>query len=502
MEKPKLWKQEIKFHLGLNVLIAVFITIASYAHYPYGNLKAFFIYCSHFLLLQFSIFGFVYLFSLSKKFFQILFPILFIILVSLSFWVYTQDITISTGMIQVILEANLDIALDILSLESIIYLIISSSCLFFFMRRFRKVKLSSVKSPLFLVSILAVSTFFLVENYKYGAFRRRLPYNVYFGLLEYAKKPNLKLKKVKENIVTNEKNVQIIFVLGESVRADHLSLNGYNRNTTPLLSNQKNIVSFNKVYTPLTYTAISVPQILTSKSINDKDSEEEISLFSLLRKANFDTEWIGNQSLEKSYKDIVHSNESVTVIDKFHSVLSFKKEKDLSLLKYFSIDDSLTKNKISTIHMIGSHWYYNSRFDSNLEYFKPITSSKYIGSSSAEEIINSYDNTILYLDYFLNNLIEKLKKSSKKSILIYLSDHGEILGEDGRWMHAQGHNASKNPAMLVWFSENFENSYPLKISNLKSKKKYSITTDFLFHSILDIAKIENFKYIKSQSIFN
>lgn len=502
MEKPKLWKQEIKFHLGLNVLIAVFITIASYAHYPYGDLKTCLIYSSHLLLLQFSVFGFVYLFSLSKKVFQILFPILFIILVSISFWVYTQDITISTGMIQVILEANLDIALDVLSVESIFYLIISSSCLFFFMKKFRKVKVSSIKSPLFIVSIIAISVFFLVENYKDGAFKRRLPYNVYFGLLEYTKKPNLKLKEVTGTIVSNEKNLQIIFVLGESVRADHLSLNGYHRNTTPLLSNQKNVVSFNKVYTPLTYTAISVPQILTSKSIKDKVSEEEISLFSVLKKANFYTEWIGNQSLEKSYKDIVYSNESVTVIDKFHSVLSFKKEKDLSLLKYFSIDDSLTKNKISTIHMIGSHWYYNSRFDSDLEYFKPITSSKYIGASSAEEIINSYDNTILYLDYFLNNLIEKLKKSSKKTILIYLSDHGEILGEDGRWMHAQGHNASKNPAMLVWFSNNFKKIYPLKISNLKAKKKDSITTDFLFHSILDIAKIENFKYIESQSIFN
>ena len=496
-------KQEIKFHLGINVLIAVFITIASYAHYPYGNLKAFFIYCFHFLLLQFSIFGFVYLLGLSKKIFQILFPILFTVLVSISFWVYTQDITISTGMIQVIIEANMDIALDVLSAEYILYLIISLSCLFFFFKRFRKVKVSSFKSPLFFVSILAISVFFLVENYKYGAFKRRLPYNVYFGLLTYVNKPNLKLKEVKGNIISKENNLEIIFVLGESVRADHLSLNGYNRNTTPLLSKQKNVVSFHKVYTPLTYTAISVPQILTSKSIDDiKDSAEEISLYSVLRKANFDTKWIGNQTLEKSYKDIVDSNESVTIIDKFHSVLSFKKEKDLSLLKYFSIDDSLIKNKISTIHMIGSHWYYNSRFDSDLEYFKPITSSKYIGSSSAEEIINSYDNTILYLDYFLNNLIEKLKKSSKKTILIYLSDHGEILGEDGRWMHAQNHKASKNPAMLVWFSSNFEKNSPLKISNLKAKKKDSITTDFLFHSILDIAKIENFNYIKSQSIFN
>jgi glucan phosphoethanolaminetransferase (alkaline phosphatase superfamily) len=370
------------------------------------------------------------------------------------------------------------------------------------MRKFRKLKLSSIKSPLFLVAILAISTFFLVENYKYGAFKRRLPYNAYFGVLKYFKKPNFKLKEVKENVLSNEKNIQIIFVLGESVRADHLSLNEYERNTNPLLSKQNNVISFNKIYTPLTYTAISVPQILTNKSINEERNIAGISVYSLLKKAGFSTEWIGNQSLEKSYKDIVYTNNSITIIDKFHSVLSFKKEKDVSLLKYFFLKDSSTQNKISTIHMIGSHWYYNSRFDSSFKYFKPITSSKYVGSSTKEELINSYDNTILYLDYFLNELIEQLKKSSKKTILIYLSDHGEILGEEGKWFHAQKHKASTNPAMLVWFSDNFEKKYPLKIKQLKSKKQDSITTDFLFHSILDIGNIENYKYKKNKSIFN
>jgi glucan phosphoethanolaminetransferase (alkaline phosphatase superfamily) len=87
-------------------------------------------------------------------------------------------------------------------------------------------------------------------------------------------------------------------------------------------------------------------------------------------------------------------------------------------------------------------------------------------------------------------------------ILIYISDHGETLGEDGKWLHAQKHNASKNPAMLVWFSDKFEDSYPLKIEQLKCKSKDSITTDFLFHSILDLGEIENYKYKKDKSIFN
>ena len=502
MEKLKLCKQEIKFHLGLNILIAIFITIASYVHYPYGNLKTIIIYLTHLLLLQFSVFGFVYVFSLFNIFFKVLFPIFFIVLVSISFWVYTQDITISLGMIQVIAEANIDIAIDVLSLEFILYLITSITCLFYFMKKYRKVKVSHIKSPLFVVAIVAILTFFFVENYKHGAFKRRLPYNVYIGFLEYFKKPSLKLKKVKENVFTNEKNIEIVFVLGESVRADHLSLNGYHRNTNPLLSDQKNLISYSMVYTPLTYTAISVPQILTDKSIYNKKNTEVVSLFSILKKANFSTEWIGNQSLEKSYNDIVHTNESITIIDKFHSVLSFKKERDLVLLNYYSIDNSLLENRISTLHMIGSHWYYNTRVTNDFQHFKPITSSKYIGSLTKEELINSYDNTIVYLDYFLNELIEKLKRSSKKTILIYISDHGETLGEDGKWLHAQEHNASKNPAMLVWFSSNFEKSYPLKIKNLKTKQQDSITTDFLFHSILDISKIQNYKYIKNQSIFN
>jgi glucan phosphoethanolaminetransferase (alkaline phosphatase superfamily) len=125
-----------------------------------------------------------------------------------------------------------------------------------------------------------------------------------------------------------------------------------------------------------------------------------------------------------------------------------------------------------------------------------------LGSSSKEALVNSYDNTILYLDSFLNTLIERLKKSSKKTILIYISDHGETLGEDGMWLHAQEHEASKNPAMLVWFSENFKTSYPIKTQKLKHKKQDSIATDFLFHSVLDLGGIQNFKFDRTQSIFN
>lgn len=503
MVKEKYWKNELKFHLKLQILIALFITLASYIHIPYGNSKAFAIYTVHFLLLHFSVFGFVYLLSIFRKVFLICFPVLFFILACFSFWAYTQDITISHGLIQAVFETKADIAVDIISLEFILFLSISGICLYFLLKQYNSIKNRRVNWFFILLALLGIGTFFIVENYKFGAFKRRLPYNVYFSIVDYFEKPKFQLKPVATDPITEQQDLDIVFILGESVRADHLPFNGYHRNTMPFLSKKENLISFKNIYTPLTYTGISVPQILTDKSILSKENSEPFtSLYSVLNKANFNTIWIGNQTLEKSYEDIVFTNDTIVLIDKFHSVLSFKKQKDLELLSHFYINNNTNKNRITTLHMIGSHWYYNSRVTDEFLIYKPITESKYLGSSSKEALINSYDNTIVYLDYFLNELIKKLKKSNKKTILIYLSDHGEVLGENGKWLHAQGNDASKNPAMFIWYSDQFKKEFPEKVSSLLEKKNDTIATDFLYHSILDLSEIRNFEYDKKESIFN
>ncbi|WP_299012810.1 phosphoethanolamine transferase [uncultured Polaribacter sp.] len=502
MEKINKYKHEFTFHILLNIIIAFFISAASYIHIPFGSTKGVLVYCIHFVILQFTIFGFIYVYTLFKTLFKFTFPILFSTLSALAFWVYTQDITLESSIIQAILETKLDIAIDTLSFPFVIYVISAFLVSFFLMKRFQKLQLNNIKSPLFLIAIVAIISFFIAENYRFGVLKRKLPYNSFVSVKNYLTKPEIRLKEPENNITGAKENLHIIFVLGESVRADHLTLNGYYRNTTPLLSLQENIVSFKNIYTPLTYTAVSVPQILTNKATTDISKTSFYSVYSILNKADFYTDWIGNQTLEKSYEAIVKTNKKVTIIDQFHSVLSFKKKKDLALLEQFSLHNTNHKNRLSTIHMIGSHWYYNSKYTKEFEKFTPITNSKYVGSLSKEQLINSYDNTILYLDYFLNELIEELKKSSKETLLIYLSDHGEILGENGQWFHAQKNNASENPAMLVWYSENFKNKNPLIVKNVISNQQQKFTTDFLFHSILDVSKIKGFKIDNTQSIFS
>lgn len=261
-------------------------------------------------------------------------------------------------------------------------------------------------------------------------------------------------------------------------------------------------MSFPNVYTPLTYTGISVPQILSNKSILDKkDSNNLFSVYSILNRANFKTSWIGNQTPEKSYSFFINENENIELIDQFHNVFSFQKKLDEELLPFFEIKFNNTTKNFITLHMIGSHWWYESRYSEKFREFIPVIDSKHIPSLSKEQLINSYDNTILYLDDFLSKIISIIEKPKSKTILIYLSDHGKILSENGKWLHAQNDDSSTNPAMIIWYSEAFKISYPEKVKNLQNNASKKITTDFFFHTILDLIEVENFNYNKSQSIF-
>ena len=175
MEKLKKYKEEIKFHLLLNILFAVFISFASYIHIHLEGSKSYFIYGCHFLILQFSVFGFLYLLSLSKILFRILFPVVFFTLSTISFWVYTQDISINSGMIQAILESNIDIAIDVFSFQFGLFMLFSVIGIIFCIKKYLQLMRNQFGFPLLILSILAISVFFIAENYRYGILKKKTP---------------------------------------------------------------------------------------------------------------------------------------------------------------------------------------------------------------------------------------------------------------------------------------------------------------------------------------
>ncbi|MGV3696150.1 phosphoethanolamine transferase [Flavobacterium sp.] len=501
MEVIKKYKQQLLFHLILNLTVAVFVTYASYYHIPVFSLKDFGFYFGHFLALQFSVFGFLYFLTINKYIFRICFPVLFVLFSGIAFWVYTQDIGISQGIIQVSLETRMDIALDLISLPFICYLFASVVAVYFILTYYNRQKTDPLKSPLLLLAIIGAASFSFVESYRYGTFNRRLPYNVLVSAREYFGQNNLALKSIDKNVKAETDSLNVIFILGESVRADHLQLNGYPRNTNPLLSKRKNILSFPNAYTPLTYTAISVPQILTNASLSDDYSKAKYSLIDVLNHAHIATNWIGNQTPEKSYEIFIDQSQYKKIVDPLHSELSFQKDYDEKLLPIFKECFRPYQNQFTTIHMMGSHWWYETRYPESFRKFRPVIRSKHVASNTAEEMINSYDNTIVYLDYFINEVIAFVEKQNSNTVLIYLADHGEILGEDNQWLHAQNSKASENPALLIWYSDGFEKKYGGIVANLKSRQNNKTDLDFFFNSIIYFYKIQGIPYDRKKVIF-
>ena len=494
--------KQLTFYLYLSFCIGVFITFSSYFHLPLAYAQDYFVYGVHFMVLQFTVFGYVYFLTLNKYIFYSVFPIVFMSMALFSYWVYTLDVNISESVIQAAFESNIDIAIDLLTIPFLMYVFVVFLILISIIRLYNKSNISGFNWRFFIIAVLAIGTYYFVENVRFGTFKRRMPYSFVSEFRKYLDKPVVSLSRFNNVELSSENDVDIVFVLGESVRADHIGVNGYNRNTTPRLIKRKNIISFPNINTPLTYTAASVPQILTNISIDDRNFDKEIfSIYSFLNEVNKNTIWIGNQTPEKSYKEYINQNKEIKLIDPFHSVLSFHKKHDGELLEIFENCYAKNSNSFYTIHMIGSHWWYEDRYPKEFQEFVPVIKSKHIASNSNEEMINSYDNTIVYLDYFLDRLISVINKTNKKTILIYLSDHGEVLGENGRWLHAQKDEASMNPAMLIWYSDQFEKTFPKKIENANNNKLKSMSTDLLFSTILDVIDLKGYDYLKNNSLF-
>jgi lipid A ethanolaminephosphotransferase len=486
-------KQHILFHLGLNTLVVIFITGASYYHLPLSGFKDTLTYLIHLIILQSSVAGILYFLSFNLWVFRLVFSSLFFLFSAFAFWAYTQDISVTPHLIQAAFESKPDIAIDVISGPFLSYLSLST-VMIYLMNRWRKAIGKPPRPLLFgLLAAASLSLYPLTERFRPGTLQNRLPYNVVYSISEYQKRPSLTLSQFIPDLKHHQDSLVMILVLGESVRADHLGINGYVRNTTPELSQIPGIISFKKLYTEHTYTAASLPQILTDQGQVLKDTTYT-SVYSILNRADFQTLWLGNQTLERGYAPLVATNDSVVLIDAFKNVFSFNKRKDEDLLPPLKAILPDASRSVISLHMIGSHWWYEDRYKDIHRRFTPVIDSKYIPSLSPEQLINSYDNTILYLDEFLSLLINELKQHNTPSVLVYISDHGEQLGENGKWLHAQAGEAAKNPAYLIWFSQDYKNRYPEIEKYIQDSALEKATTDRVFYDLLRLngIKFENY----------
>lgn len=322
----------------------------------------------------------------------------------------------------------------------------------------------------------------------------RMPYSFIYSIKEYlANSREVEEKRLTFDDVTatcSADSMTVVVVIGESLRADHLSLNGYARATTPRLDAESTLVSIPKMWTDAYYTHQSVPYIMTrADSINSECAFTEQSFITLFKNAGFSTAWFSNQDAVDSYAYFMHEADTLMRFNSARSLYDYGKWLDADMLPeigdFFAGGNS---KKLAVVHMIGSHWWYRSHYPDSLACYKPEIDSRIVSELSIESVKNSYDNTILATDAFVADIADQLR--DRCAVIIFISDHGESLGEEGRFLHAADADELHHTACFVWFSDIFAGLYPEKISALRYNSSKRQRTDVIFHTVLDAADIK------------
>ncbi len=251
-----------------------------------------------------------------------------------------------------------------------------------------------------------------------------------------------------------------IMVVGETARRGNFSLNGYERPTNPELS-QRNIINFNNVTSCGTSTAFSVPcmfSFLGQVDYTPEKAGQQSNVLDVLHKAGVKTVWVDSNSSCKGVCNRIENINLLTAADVTNPLFVDGAWHDEVLLE--NVDQYLNATEgdvLLVLHSMGSHGpAYYRRYPDTFAQFTPYCQSKAPQDCSTEEIVNAYDNTILYTDHVLATLIDRLDSRNDNSFLLYASDHGESLGENGIYLHGLPRFIApaeqQEVPMLVWLS--------------------------------------------------
>lgn len=294
----------------------------------------------------------------------------------------------------------------------------------------------------------------------------------------------------------------MVLVVGETARAESFALNGYARNTNPELSKLA-VINFNQVSSCGTATAVSVPCMFSGMSRETYDEQlasHREGLLDIAQRAGYQVTWIDNNSGCKGACDRVQKYQIPAQLKQkwcdaggecFDEILVD------SLKDYLAhLDKNNQKPQLIVLHQMGSHGpAYFKRSKTPYQPFQPTCNSNAIQGCSAEELKNSYDNSIVYTDHVLAQIIETLKQQTQyQTGFWYLSDHGESTGEHGLYLHGAPYSMAPTQQthvpMLMWFSDAWKQQNIQQISCLKGQTNQARSQDHLFPSLLSLLDIK------------
>jgi lipid A ethanolaminephosphotransferase len=302
----------------------------------------------------------------------------------------------------------------------------------------------------------------------------------------------------------------VVFVLGETARAQNHSLNGYARETNPRLK-AMDIAYFPDSEACGTATTIAVPCIFSGLGRNEfsmlKGMERQ-TLVDLVKKTGVSVLWRENDG---GCKDVCGAAEFEDFSDATHETLCNDLGSCYDELMLIGLEEKLrarTGDIFLVLHIKGSHGpAYYKRYPKAFERFTPACNTSELQQCSQEELINAYDNTIVYTDHILAETIAMLGRLSNQfsTAMLYASDHGESLGENGLYLHGLPYAIAPlvqtRVPMLAWLSPQFLQQKTWAADCMQRIGGKPSSHDAIFSSLLGLLDIESTAYAPEQDMF-
>ena len=303
--------------------------------------------------------------------------------------------------------------------------------------------------------------------------------------------------------------VLFVLVVGETARAQNFSLNGYARQTNPQLA-KLDIINFPNTSACGTSTAVSLPCMFSPfgrVAYDESKARSHESVLDVVQRAGFKVLWRDNQSGCKGVCDGVTAEQ----VDRkmIEGICAEGQCFDEALIHGMeSIARDASGNLLVVMHQMGNHGpAYFKRYPAAFKQFTPTCEFEDLRHCTPAAIVNSYDNALLYTDFFLSKVIGFLQTAQPRydTAMLYLSDHGESLGESGIYLHGMPYaiapEVQTRVPMLAWLSPGFAGSFNIDTTCLRARSGVALSHDNLFHSLLGVLDIGTRAYDARLDLF-
>ena len=429
---------------------------------------------------------------------------------------------LNASSIFVFMNTNINEASEFMAIKTtpLLLLLIPYTLLFILALRHKAQLSFKTKSDVIVWSVLWIfTTIFFTDNIIHKRFLRLSVPDVERAIVSFFKESkeysNLKkreLYSLDTKLTTNDSTLLVV-IIGESCNRNHMSIYGYNRNTTPRLEGWDNLFVFDNVISANSSTLKSVMNFMTESNIeHPRPIDSCIHIFDVFHSSPYKTYWLSNQSpiglWDNGVTNLVQNADVktfVNVTSNSSMESTQKKSLDESLFEPLEIalDDSI-KHKLIFLHLLGCHTEYNKRYRGAYALFDD-------SGDKRTRIINTYDNAVCYNDFVVDHIFSILNSYSKSKpdiriSALYFSDHGENVYDEGDY---SGHdysskipNANVEIPFILWVSDSQKKYIDKHHSSLKNRIHTPYMIDDLFHTIIDMACISTSCLDKTRSFIN